>query len=195
MPWSPTDDDKSTLAQVMAWCHQATSHYLGQCWASSMSPYGITRPQWVNSLAPGGFRYSLKLVYFNLISMVNILRIFYEIAIRWMPQHLTDQSTLAVRQQAITWANVDIDICRHMASLSHNELIFLLLAPNNKRHMYILSQQDLTLRLSHSSTYIIQEADLTGDFRCMNRIEWKEIKPSVIFIHIYVIWQSYICPK
>ena len=32
----------------MAWCHQATSHYLNQCWPRSMSPYGITRPQWVN---------------------------------------------------------------------------------------------------------------------------------------------------
>ena len=41
-------DDKSTLVQVMAWCRQATSHYLSQCWHSSMSPYGITRPQWVN---------------------------------------------------------------------------------------------------------------------------------------------------
>ena len=41
-------DDKSTLVQVMVWCHQATSHYLNQCWPRSMSPYGITRPQWVN---------------------------------------------------------------------------------------------------------------------------------------------------
>ena len=24
-------DDKSTLVQVMAWCRQATSHYLNQC--------------------------------------------------------------------------------------------------------------------------------------------------------------------
>ena len=24
-------DDKSTLFQVMTWCHQATSHYLNQC--------------------------------------------------------------------------------------------------------------------------------------------------------------------
>ena len=40
-------DDKSTLVQVMAWCHQATSHYLSQCWLRSMSPYGVTRPQWV----------------------------------------------------------------------------------------------------------------------------------------------------
>ena len=47
--WMPQDltDDKSTLIQVMAWCRQATSHYLGQCWPRSMSPYGITRPQWV----------------------------------------------------------------------------------------------------------------------------------------------------
>ena len=41
--------DKSTLAQVMAWCHQATSHYLSQCWPRSLSPYGVTRPQWVKS--------------------------------------------------------------------------------------------------------------------------------------------------
>ena len=25
-------DDQSTLVQVMAWCRQATSHYLSQCW-------------------------------------------------------------------------------------------------------------------------------------------------------------------
>ena len=31
-------DDKSTLVQVMSWCHQATSHYLSQCWPGSMSP-------------------------------------------------------------------------------------------------------------------------------------------------------------
>ena len=61
---------KSTLVQVMAWCCQATSHYLRQCWPRSMLlwnsffilstiivhrrslyffllPYGITRSQWV----------------------------------------------------------------------------------------------------------------------------------------------------
>ena len=48
--WMPQDltDDQSTLVQVMAWCHQATSHYLSQCWPRSLSPYGVTRPQWVN---------------------------------------------------------------------------------------------------------------------------------------------------
>ena len=40
-------DDKSTLVQVMAWCRQATSHYLSQCWPRFMSRYGVTRPQCV----------------------------------------------------------------------------------------------------------------------------------------------------
>ena len=49
--WMPNDltDYKSTLVQVMAWCRQATSHYLSQCWPSSMSPYSVTSPQWVNN--------------------------------------------------------------------------------------------------------------------------------------------------
>ena len=49
----------STLVLVMArwlqagltWCPQATSHYLSQCWPSTMSPYWITRPQRVNEFS------------------------------------------------------------------------------------------------------------------------------------------------
>ena len=49
--WMSLDftDDQSTLVQVMAWCRQATSHYLSQCGPRSLSPYGVTRPQWVNA--------------------------------------------------------------------------------------------------------------------------------------------------
>ena len=66
MPQDLTDD-KSTLVQVMALCRQATSHYLNQCWHRSLSPYGVTRPQWVNfaanavsadGLVPAGVRSS-----------------------------------------------------------------------------------------------------------------------------------------
>ena len=39
--------DKPTLVQVMAWCWQASSHYLNQFWPTSISPYGFTRSQWV----------------------------------------------------------------------------------------------------------------------------------------------------
>ena len=51
--WKPLDltDDKSTLVQVMAWCRQATSHYLSQRWPRFMSSYGVTRPQWVNMIS------------------------------------------------------------------------------------------------------------------------------------------------
>ena len=47
LKWMSMDltDDKSTLVQVMAWCRQATSHYLSQCWPRFMSPNGVTRPQ------------------------------------------------------------------------------------------------------------------------------------------------------
>ena len=48
--WMSLDltDDQSTLVLVMAWCPQATSHYLSQCWPRSLPPYGVTRLQWVN---------------------------------------------------------------------------------------------------------------------------------------------------
>ena len=50
--WMPQDitDDKSTLVQVMAWCRQATSHCVSQCWLSSLSHYCVARPQWVNAM-------------------------------------------------------------------------------------------------------------------------------------------------
>ena len=43
--WMSLDftDDKSTLVQVMAWCRQATSHYLSQCWPRYLSQYDVTR--------------------------------------------------------------------------------------------------------------------------------------------------------
>ena len=47
--WMPHNhtNDKSTLVKVMAWCRQATSHCLNQCWLRSLMPHSIIRPQWV----------------------------------------------------------------------------------------------------------------------------------------------------
>ena len=44
--WEPQNSikNKSTLVQVMAWCHQVTSHNL---WFRFMSPYCVNMPQWV----------------------------------------------------------------------------------------------------------------------------------------------------
>ena len=46
-------DDKSTLVQVMAWCHQATNHYLNQCWSSSVMPLGCKKISfhWISTVA------------------------------------------------------------------------------------------------------------------------------------------------
>ena len=41
--------DKSTLVQVMAWCHQATSHCLCLCWSSSRGAYYVVGPRWVKN--------------------------------------------------------------------------------------------------------------------------------------------------
>ena len=61
--------------------------------------------------------------------MIGGRGIFGEIALRWMPLDLTDDKSTLVqvmawcRQQAITWANADPDLCCHKMSLGHKELI------------------------------------------------------------------------
>ena len=42
MPQNTFDDDKSTQTHEEAWCHQATSNYLGKCWPRSMSIYMVS---------------------------------------------------------------------------------------------------------------------------------------------------------
>ena len=119
--WMSLDftDDQSTLVQVMAWCRQATSHYLIQCWPRSLSPYGVTRPQWVNS--------------------------FWPCETIW--QHRSGSTLFQVmvccwRHRAITWTNVDWSSERssgiHLRAISLTKSIskmglritFLTLLPN-----------------------------------------------------------------
>ena len=60
----------STLVQVMAWCHQTTSHYLSQYWPRSKTPYAVTRPQWFKicaiCLLPCTWYYNVK--WYDLLS-------------------------------------------------------------------------------------------------------------------------------
>ena len=70
-------DVQSTLVQVMAWCHRATTHYLSQSWPKSLSPNGVTRPQGVNYL-PIGLSMSIFGVCIdeNLNTVINELMFF-----------------------------------------------------------------------------------------------------------------------
>ena len=112
--WMPQDltDDKSTLVQVMAWCRQATSHCLSQCWISSLSPYGVTRPQWINSLSPRRCVNNLKSAICEQMLQINLISTSCEITLRRMPQNTFHGKS----------ANVDPDLCCYMASPSHKEL-------------------------------------------------------------------------
>ena len=109
--WMPQDliDDKSTLLQVMAWCHQATSHYLNQCWPRFPTPYGVTRPQWAKCA------------------------IFIHILVSYLEHFLWNSHQVNVEepqwwwvniwQQAIAWTNVyQIPWC-HIMTPWANELI------------------------------------------------------------------------
>ena len=95
-------DDQSTLVQVIAWCHQATCHYLSQCWPRYLSPYCVTRPEWVDSFVHGRFE-ELNFRFSSLpsISIIDVWDISCEIILRWIPKNLTyDNSTLG---QVMAW--------------------------------------------------------------------------------------------
>ena len=96
-------DDKSTLVQVMAWCRQASSHYLNQCWPRSPTPYGVTRPQWDMHFFSKRFDnwnkcYGEKEVA-RLEFARNNIHIMYPDYVAW-------------RHQAIIWTNVDLSSIR-----------------------------------------------------------------------------------
>ena len=122
MPQNLTDE-KSTLVQVMAWCRQATSYYLSQCWPSSMSPNGVTRLQSVNTstefcrhsralhspklpfLAPAGTPYVLLFWHVQLTCLLcrtaGLVRI---LAARWRHcQHPPGRDTGKLVWLIVTW--------------------------------------------------------------------------------------------
>ena len=71
-------DDKSTLVRVKDWCRQATSHYLSQCWPRSMSPYGASRPQWLNfEVVPSQWDHFLKFAIFTTVVLQSWIIYFY----------------------------------------------------------------------------------------------------------------------
>ena len=93
-------------------------NYPNQCCPRPGTPNGI------NSLTHGRYQFSFRKVIFKLTLVNGGWGIPYEIALRGMPQDLTDdKSTLGQvmawcrKASAITWANVDPDLCCQMASL------------------------------------------------------------------------------
>ena len=63
--------------------------------------YAITRPRYVNSLAPGGFENIFQNVFFKLISWIDTLSNSCETALRSMPQNPSDDKSTLV--QVMAW--------------------------------------------------------------------------------------------
>ena len=111
------------MGQTIAWCHQATSHYVSQCWPRSMSQYGISRQQWVKSIL---VIQGISEILTNIFSFNKMhLRISLQNGSHFVPvlthwgrvMHIcvgklsiigSDNGLLPGRRQAIIWTNAGI---------------------------------------------------------------------------------------
>ena len=122
--------DKSILVQVMAWCLQATSHYLSQCYPSYMSPYGVTRPQWVITLQlrQNGSHFGdhiFKLIFLhknwrilNQISLICFLRVQLKISQHWLRQCFGSKQVMSHYLNHWWWPSL-LTHLGHSGSRSH----------------------------------------------------------------------------
>ena len=99
---------------------QATSHYLSQCWFRYMPPSGVTRPQFVNSLASGRCDNDFKSVITECMGGTLLWNCSEVNATEHLDDMIIDISS---GNCVITWASIDPDLCHHITSLGHNELI------------------------------------------------------------------------
>ena len=94
-----TRDRDKTGSCTLMW--DGCNKYASRAWITACILHCLVGCNLLNSLAPEAFDYSLRFVNFKLISMMNILSIFCEIAIGWMSQNLTDHLSTLV--QVMAW--------------------------------------------------------------------------------------------
>ena len=107
---------------------QGTSHYLNQWWHSLLTHMCNLASMGELEDVAAVFFYFLKIGFWThdaekylRHSLWNCSHDNAREASPMRTQHWFRQWLGAIRQQAITWANVDTDLCCHIASLGHNE--------------------------------------------------------------------------
>ena len=110
----------------MAWCHQATSHYLSQCWHRSMSPYGVTRPQWVKA----GCHIYVLVNYVNIGSAFRLCRA----ANQYGTSVFCTDFTCKIREYEFGLQNTEIELCQfcHLRYYCQNK-VYLFWVANQSR--------------------------------------------------------------
>ena len=128
----------------------------------------VTRPPWVNPLAPGRFEWKFRQVIFKLISVINGWGIFCEMIRRRIWLDLTDDKLTLI--QVINWANVDQVLCRHIASLG--------------LHNLMLGSVRCRIMASHKHAWLWSLTDC-----CQEVFEGLQIGPAVVrLITTHNIW-------
>ena len=140
-------EEKSTLIQVMAWCRQAASHYLNQCWLSSMSPYIFTRVQWVNTLRPRKNGRHFTDDIFNCIFLNENVWISIEISLKSVPKGPIDNMPALVQRMA--WLR------RGNKPLSEQMMV------RSLTHICVTQPQWVNMLWSHNDSYVIDRSHVT----------------------------------
>ena len=139
-----------TLSQVMACCLMAPSHNLSKCWSKYMLPYGVTRPQWVNSCSMATAYNINGLVQERCNSIANALELCFSCTNSSIYIHALDvtmpghtctniQCLMMIwlstwLHQAITWTNADFSLVRlcgiHLGAIKQrvSKLLFCLMS-------------------------------------------------------------------
>ena len=94
-------DNKSRLDQVMAWCRQATSHYLIQEWSGSVTPYDMTWQHWVNPLRQRQNGRHFPNNIFKFIFLYENVWISFQISLKFVPTILINNIPALV--QIMAW--------------------------------------------------------------------------------------------
>ena len=84
-----------SLVQIMAWRRPGDKPLSEPMMIGLPTHICVTRPQWVNSLAPGKFEWNFRYVIFKQIPVIDGWGTSSEISLIWMSLDFTDdQSTL-----------------------------------------------------------------------------------------------------
>ena len=87
----------------------------------------------------------------------------------------------ATRQQAITWTNVDLDLCHHMAPLSHNVL--------NGEDYFEINTNQRSCKSEWTSWTTIKVTDLKRDWLCEAETR-SRVNTLVMHIVPDLVWGS-----
>ena len=132
MPWDLTDD-KSALVQVMAWCREATSHYLRQCWPRSMSPNGVLGLNELNVATTPGVHFTYDFFLSQFIQW-KFHYALIQILMKWLPLKFCSwDSSHAVVSCCIIYSKLkaSIEIKSIWISFGIHKLLLMKWTPDN----------------------------------------------------------------